>query len=313
MIDNKNPRPWAVGQWLYGHTKSALVTGSAGVVGRHMVAKLRESGYAVKELDLKTGQDCLDYFRSSWHSYDLIVHCAYNVGGRESIDGVNMNLSKNLILDAEMFNYALRTGAGHVLYFSSSAAYPTFLQTNAWCGVPLLEDDMDGANPDAGYGLAKVAGEGLAVQVRRMGLSVSVVRPFSGYGSDQDDCYPFPSIVKRAMSGDFTVWGPPEQTRDWINISDIVEACMEMIENKIPGPVNLCTGVGTTMGDLLRLARFLYNQEVISEDDIFFDLSKPTGVIHRVGDPERLNLFFKAKVSLARGILEAIEKYESLE
>lgn len=314
MIDNKNPRPWAVGQWLYGHTKSALVTGSAGFVGRHMVAKLRESGYAVKELDLKTGQDCLDYFRSSWHSYDLIVHCAYNVGGRESIDGVNMNLVKNLILDAEMFQYALRTGAGHVLYFSSSAAYPTYLQDEWYNGERLLEEeDMISDQPDAGYGWAKVTGERLAEQAMNMGLSVSVVRPFSGYGSDQDDCYPFPSIVKRAMSGDFTVWGPPEQTRDWIHISDIVEACMEMIENKIPGPVNLCTGVGTTMGDLLRLARFLYNQEVISEDDIFFDLSKPTGVIHRVGNPDRLNLFFKAKVSLARGILEAIEKYESLE
>lgn len=307
-----HPLPWGCGVWLDKEPKFALVTGSAGFVGRHMVRRLEAEGYHVTGLDLKTGTNCLHHFRLSEKRYDLIVHAAYNVGGRESIDGVNMNLAKNLILDAEMFQYALRTDAGHVLYFSSSAAYPTHLQSATWSN-PLRESDMYYDQPDAGYGWAKVTGEKLAEQARSMGLSVSVVRPFSGYGSDQDDCYPFPSIIKRAMSGDFTVWGPPAQTRDWIHIDDIVEACIGMITHRIPGPVNLCTGQGTTMGDLLKLARFIYNQGVIGDDRIFFDIDKPTGVLNRVGDPTLLHTFYKPQVTLVAGILEAILKYEEME
>lgn len=295
----------------------ALVTGDRGFVGRHMHKKLMEEGYSVRGIDLKLGEDALDFFRDSNESFDLIVHCAYHVGGRESIDGLNMNLALNLQLDAAMFQYALRTGSSRVLYFSSSAAYPVRLQTGK-PQVPLLETDLMHSSgmsmtPDAGYGWAKQTGEHMAEQARKMGLDVHVVRPMSGYGEDQDLCYPFPAIVRRAMYGDFTVWGPKEQTRDWIHIDDIVDACMAIIDADYQKPVNLATGIGTTMGDLLKLARFLYDQRVVKTEEIFFDESKPTGVLYRVGSPMGLWNIYRPKVTLNQGVLRAIEAIERTE
>ena len=53
--------------------------------------------------------------------------------------------------------------------------------------------------PDMSYGWAKLTCEYLA-QARayeKHGLKSICYRPFSGYGEDQDDAYPFPSICKR--------------------------------------------------------------------------------------------------------------------
>lgn len=296
----------------------ALVTGSSGFVGRHMVEALDARGYQVEECDIKDGSDARDLFRASDERYDLIVHAAYLVGGRESIDGLNLNLATNISLDGEAFNYALRTGAGRLFYFSSSAAYPIRLQRG---DIPhsLRESDIElnptatrssemrHAEPDAHYGWGKITGEKMAVQARKMGLNVHVVRPFSGYGEDQGMEYPFPSIVDRALSGDHVVWGPKEQTRDWIHIDDIVDACMRIIELNYQKPVNLCTGRGTTMGELLAKAVKQAYGIRLEESDIFFDEKKPTGVIHRVGNPERFfSEVYRPRITLAEGIRRAL-------
>lgn len=295
----------------------ALVTGSSGFVGRHIIEALDSRGYQIEECDIKNGDDARDLFRSSDERYDLIVHAAYLVGGRESIDGLNLNLATNISLDGEAFNYALRTKAGRFLYFSSSAAYPVRLQRG---DIPhsLRESDiflnpkeeasyLRHPEPDAHYGWAKLTGEKMAEQARKLGLNVHVVRPFSGYGEDQGDEYPFPSIVQRALDGDYYVWGPREQTRDWIHIDDVVDACMRIIDLNYQKPVNLCTGRGTTMGQLLtKVVKQAYGIQ-IRDTDITYDENKPTGVIHRVGDPTRLfSEVYRPRISLAEGIRRAI-------
>lgn len=292
----------------------ALVTGSAGFIGRYMVRALEDRGYEVHGIDIKDGIDALGWFRNNDVQYDLIVHCAYQVGGRASIDGLNLNLADNVQLDGAMFNYGIRTKSRRVLYFSSSAAYPVRLQTGK---LPhsLRESDIaaggDGAGfiglPDAHYGWAKLTGEKLAVQARKLGLAVHVVRPFSGYAEDQSFDYPFPSIVKRAMEKDFTVWGPANQTRDWIHINDVLAACFRIIDRDIQEPINLCTGIGTTMGQVLQIAHYLYHGKRLMDYEIHYDLNKPTGVIHRVGNPEKMFGIYKPRTTLAQGINKALD------
>ena len=60
--------------------------------------------------------------------------------------------------------------------------------------------DRDIGMPDMSYGWAKLTCEYLAqLAYRKHGLKSICYRPFSGYGEDQDDAYPFPSICKRVM------------------------------------------------------------------------------------------------------------------
>lgn len=305
----------------------ALVTGSSGFVGRHMVKELKHRQYEVMEWDLQNGWNAVTEFSRAYNTvYDLVVHCAYHVGGRAAIDGKNMNFAKNLQLDAAMFDWAVRSGQGRVLYFSSSAAYPVWLQNKCQEGcdvgacqegpVRLTEDRIEYDQPDlpdANYGWAKLTGERLAADARKSGLRVTVVRPFSGYGADQSLDYPFPSIVARAARGDLTVWGPKGQSRDWIHVRDVVLGSLAVAEAGTELPVNLGTGRAVEMG---QLAGLVYQSteagSMLSSDEIqklvTYDESKPTGVFFRVADTARLNQFYTPEISLEEGIAETLDK-----
>ena len=65
----------------------------------------------------------------------------------------------------------------------------------------MIDFDDDIGMPDMSYGWAKLTCEYLArLAYERHGLKSVSYRPFSGYGEDQDDTYPFPSICKRAIA-----------------------------------------------------------------------------------------------------------------
>lgn len=288
----------------------ALVTGADGFVGRHMVAELRDRGWDVVGADVKSGVDARDVFRYEATRFDLVVHCAFHVGGRAAIDGEPRMLARNLELDAALFDWAVRTSQCRVLYFSSSAAYPVDLQSDLTKRHRLHEhfilfDSRNAGRPDGRYGWAKLTGEELAAAARLAGLPVTVVRPFSGYGEDQDNSYPFRAIVERARRREdpFAVWGPGTQVRDWVHISDVVAGALAVVESGADDPVNLCTGVGTSILELASMccAEVGYSPDLTPLPD------KPTGVAYRVGDPTRFHRYWQPKVTLEEGVRRALE------
>lgn len=310
----------------------ALVTGSAGFVGRHMVKELLHRGYEVHRVDLKHvdvdvkiehyhyQEDAREFFYTSKSQYDLVVHCAYMVGGREMIDGFAPAMINNVMLDSMMFDWAIRTEQKAVLYFSSSAAYPIHLQ--GW-GMPtyqLHEEDINDqrltGTPDARYGWAKLTGEKLAEAASQAGLRVHIVRPFSGYGEDQDTAYPFPSFIDRALRLDnpFEVWGDGTQRRDWIHIDDVVNGALAIVDADMREPVNLGTGIGHSMIELIRTICANVEIDAIHgyHPDIQTHPEKPVGVMNRVASTSRLNEFYDPKVSLRSGILRALAYRQKL-
>lgn len=288
----------------------ALITGSAGFVGRHIEAELRSRGWDTAGVDLVPtattfGCDAREIFRSETEVFALVVHCAFHVGGRAAIDGEPRLLARNLELDSAMFDWAVRTRQKRVLYFSSSAAYPIGLQSGGF-GHALHEDNIDLSSfgqPDARYGWAKLTGEHLAAAARESGLKVTVVRPFSGYGEDQSEDYPFRAMVERAKArvDPFVVWGPGTQVRDWIHVDDVVAGALAVVESGTEDPVNLCTGIGTSMFELARMCCDAagYKPEITPLPD------KPTGVAYRVGDPSRFQQYWTPRVSIEEGVERA--------
>jgi len=294
----------------------ALVTGGAGFVGRHFVRRLKADGWQVDAFDVETPdqrtvwrQDARDFFARDVRRYDLVVHCAALVGGRAKIDGDPLAVAVNLAIDSDMFRWALRTEPGRVVYFSSSAVYPVYLQ-NASRRRVLSERDCDpGAErlvgvPDQTYGWAKLTGERLACLAVAEGLKVHTFRPFSGYGEDQSLDYPFPSFAERARrrADPFEIWGDGEQVRDWIHVEDLVGAVMASIEHDVQDPVNLCTGRAISFNDLA--ARFC--RQAGYKPELKHLPAAPTGVQYRVGDPTAMLTFYEPKVSLEEGIRRAL-------
>lgn len=258
---------------------------------------MRERGDEVVCIDLKDGADCLDFFRRDTTRFDLAIHCAAIVGGRAVIDGSPLSVATNMALDSHYFRWLEKSKTERAVYLSSSAAYPVSLQGRQ-SHRPLRELDIDLSRneSDKTYGLAKLYGECLAAEAKAAGVSVYILRTFSGYGLDQDETYPFPAFVKRAREkqSPFTIWGDPESCRDWIHIFDVVNGALAVVEADYREPVNLCTGKATTFRELARLCMSACGYEA----DIKADESAPQGVFYRVGDPTLMQKFYTPKVTL---------------
>ncbi len=172
-----------------------LITGHAGFVGRHfckyfldrdhkvvgidnMVAGKPHEEWMFQPNDKKNFAQLFTDLRSfmanrpsrEWgsSSFDLIIHCAAVVGGRVKIEEDPLAVATDLAIDAEFFNWVVRTKPmPKVIYFSSSAIYPLGWQTKELAPIFLYEDlisfnDPNIGMPDMTYGWAKLSGEYLA-------------------------------------------------------------------------------------------------------------------------------------------------------
>lgn len=285
----------------------ALVTGSAGFVGSHFTRHLRDEGWSVLEVDIRHHRDPLDcrwFFHTSRIHFDLVIHCAAVIPHLAEREKNAMPVAGNLEIDAAMFQWAMKTHPSKTVYFSSAAAYPIHLnQSNRG----LEEDDIDLddiCQPDSMYGTAKLIGEIQAREAKRQGLDVLVVRPQTGYGTDQARTYPFPSFIDRAKRrcDPFEIWGSGKQERDFIHIDDIVEATMKLLAKGEQGPINL--GYGLPI-DMEHFAKEVCWQAGYTPSFSFL-LDKPEGAPSRYANVERMFEYHLPQVSLAEGIRRAL-------
>lgn len=283
-----------------------LITGDEGFVGTNFKKHLDKKNNQITGIDIKNGRDVRDFFAKDDTKFDVVIHLAAIVGGRATIEGNPLAVASDLAIDADLFQWALRTRPGHLVYFSSSAAYPIFLQ-RAEYKQKLKEWDINLDHirtPDLTYGWAKLSGEKLASYARAEGLSITILRPFSGYGTDQSLDYPFPSFIKRGREKEapFNVWGKGTQVRDFIHIEDIVRATFEAITNKVEVS-NLCSGRATSFIELAELV--MMQAGYLAE--IKTNPTAPVGVAYRVGDTRKMLSFYEPRISLEEGIDRALK------
>lgn len=283
-----------------------LITGHKGFVGKYFMRKYAE--HDITGIDLKDGNDCRDFFKKYPDThFDLVIHLAAIVGGRLTIEGNPLAIADDLSIDSELIQWCLKTKPGRLIYFSSSAAYPIKLQ-KLEDQYKLKESDIDlqdCSTPDMTYGWAKLTGEFCLQYLEAAGIKVNVFRPFSGYGTDQDLDYPFPSYIKRGLNlnDPFEIWGNGQQVRDFIHMQDIVDAVDEAIKKDVTGAVNLGSGIATSFNELQQMIckQMKYSPEVNHM------LTAPVGVMYRCSNPSKMLSFYKPKITLEEGIARALK------
>lgn len=282
-----------------------LITGDEGFVGRAFHRALDTKNNDVVGFDIKSGIDARKFFAADNTYFDVVIHLAAVVGGRATIEGNPLAVATDLAIDSDLFQWALRTRPGRIVYFSSSAAYPIMLQKARFKAM-LSEQDINLEHirtPDQTYGWSKLTGEMLAQYARNEGLKVTILRPFSGYGRDQSLEYPFPSFVARARAKatPFKIWGSGLQVRDFVHIDDVVEATFAAVLNGVE-VMNICSGRATSFIELAEMMMLAGNYLAPIEND----LSAPVGVEYRVGNPRFMNMIYQPKISLEQGIAQAL-------
>lgn len=241
-----------------------------------------------------------------------VFHLAAVIGGRATIDGNPMAVAIDLALDALCFNWAVRKEPERLLYASSSAAYPVDLQGEGGA-VALKESDIQFGGrlgqPDMTYGWSKLTGEYLArIAHQHYGLHTACVRPFSGYGEEQDLSYPVPSIALRAAKREapLTVWGSGLQGRDFVHIDDCIEATLRILAHVEDG-----SGVNIGSGKLINFREVagLFARLEGYEPEIKPLVDKPVGVHSRYADISHMKhtLGWEPAISIEDGFRRVLQ------
>jgi len=306
-----------------------LVTGGAGFIGSHIVGTLLEQGATVRVLDnFSTGkreniealikQFGTDRFEvqegdvrnasdvaEAVSGVDFLFHEAAFVSVPQSMDEPQECLDVNITGTSLLFDAARKAGVSRGVVASSAAVYG---ESEA---LPLLEETP--LQPKSPYAVSKRVDEMYAEMfTNSFGFEVVALRYFNVYGPRQrpDSMYAaaVPIFARRLLDGKpITVFGDGGQTRDLINVRDIVRANITASEHPdAAGKIfNICTGVETRLLDLLDV---LY--EMFPDAPKHEHAEPRAGDIYRsVGSPQKaLDVMgFKAQVSLAAGLKEVVE------
>jgi len=245
-----------------------LVTGGAGFIGSNIVAAIRRrSGDTVVVLDnLSSGHrsnvpadpgvqfieaDVCD--RSavdrSMKDCQVVFHLAASVGNQRSIQDPIRDAQTNVLGTLNVLEAARRQGVRKVVISSSAGIFGELR------GLPISEDHP--VEPDTPYGATKLCAEkqGLAY-AKLYGLEVVCLRYFNVYGPHQRyDAYGnvIPIFVSHILAGrPITIFGDGEQTRDFVNVRDVVQANLKAAgASGVWGAFNIGSGSALSINQLV--------------------------------------------------------------
>ena len=115
------------------------------------------------------------------------------------------------------------------------------------------------------------------------------MRPDNVYGTcdnfDLKNTMVIPSLIKCAMDGEnaFVVWGDGSPIRDFIHAKDVARGMMTVFEKSIQQPVNLVSGVGVNIKEIIEIIV----QNLETNPEIVWDISEPVGDKKRLMDMSR--------------------------
>ncbi|WP_348646355.1 GDP-L-fucose synthase [Rhizobium leguminosarum] len=292
--------------------KKIWVAGHRGMVGSALVRRLHSENCNVitatrQELDLKR-QDEVERFVQT-NRPDAIILAAAKVGGILANDTFPADfLYDNLIIEANIFEAAHRSGVDRLLFLGSSCIYPKFAPQ------PISEDALltGPLEPtNEWYAIAKIAGIKLAEAYRRQhGRDYISAMPTNLYGPgdnfDLQSSHVLPALIRKAHlakvtgASEITIWGTGTPRREFLHVDDCADALIFLLKNYSDAQhVNVGSGEDIEIIELTRLVC----RVVGYEGNITHDLSKPDGTPRKLMSTDKLkNMGWKPRISLEEGI-----------
>jgi UDP-glucose 4-epimerase len=249
-----------------------LVTGGAGFIGSHLVDRLVDEGYAVRVIDnlssgkienierhIKSGKvDFVegdirdaDLTRKSLVGVDAVFHLAAIISVPFSVSNPELTFDVNLAGTLNLLNACSEKKVDKFVFVSSCAV---FGDTKI---LPVNEDAS--TNPISPYAESKLLAEKDCLNFQGRGLLKSVVfRFFNVYGPRQGmNNYSgvITLFINRAKRGHhLTIYGDGSQTRDFVNVKDIVQALFVSLKSSgANGEVfNIGSGKPTSITELAK-------------------------------------------------------------
>jgi GDP-D-mannose 3', 5'-epimerase len=257
----------------------AVVFGSSGFIGTHLVRRLKREGWSVRGVDVRCPNDTDDAPDTFFHGdlrdpaivaralhggADELYQLAADMGGAGYIftgDNDARIMHSSALINLHTAEACSRAGIAKVFYASSACVYPRGNQQDA--ASPCCDEQSAyPADPDSEYGWEKLFSERLyGAFARNAGLDVRIARLHNVYGPGNPwhggrEKAPAALCRKVAECSDgdaIDVWGDGAQTRSFLYIDDCIEGMRLLMRPPASGPVNIGSEQMISIGDLVRL------------------------------------------------------------
>jgi len=250
-------------------TKKILITGINGFLGQNLANFFNKKNLCVFGIDcvsLNNDLKTTDFIEApvdlkaltSFNiKFDLIIHCAGGSTVGASIKDPEGEYNKTVNSTIEVLEYIKNHNKNAKLIYPSSAA----VYGNAY-NIPICEDKE--LNPLSPYGQHKKIAEDICRKFHNdFGISVSIIRFFSLYGSGLKKQLLWDACNKFQNEEKIEFFGTGKESRDWLHIDDAVNLIYKIYEvNESFNIYNGGTGKNLPTRSILKLLSSNFDKDI---------------------------------------------------
>lgn len=303
-----------------------LVTGGAGFIGSHLVEALLKEGHSVTVFDnfstgilenLSTVQSSIqlikgdildrDLLRQACQNIDFVFHQAASASVTASLKDPFIAHDVNVTGTINVLEAARLANVSRLIFASSAAVYGS---------DPILpKSEEHSPKPINPYGLSKYVGELYCQQFSSLfDIQAICFRYFNVYGPRQNPNSQYSGVISnfinKVKAGERPIiYGDGLQTRDFINVQDIVQALLLGLKpSKSSFAIyNVATGQGKNLFDILNAIEQCLGREIPVE----YRPERRKDIRHSIGDNQKIiqQLGFKPQKEFVQGLNELVNYY----
>ena len=258
--------------------KKVAVTGGLGFIGSHLVERLNENNDLVivdnqSSGNIKNIQD-LDFSRIDtdfgditrvnleriFEDVDYVYHMAAVTSVPQSVNDPLRSNEVNITGTLKVLEAARKCGVRKLIFSSSSAVYG---ETES---LPISEKNL--INPLSPYAVTKATGElYCTVYSEIYDLPTIALRYFNVFGPKQDPESQYAAVIPIFIDNILknqrpVIYGDGEQTRDFVNVKQVVDANILAAESNETGSYNIGLGKSTTINYLFEMIKETMKKDI---------------------------------------------------
>lgn len=294
----------------------AVVVGGNGFIGSHLVDRLLDDRWQVVVYDraperYRPPHPRVEYLLGELGNTgllttvlpraDVVFHLASTTIPESSNDSPVFDIQSNLADTVRFLEVCVASRVKKVVFLSSGGTV---------YGIPraLPVKETDPTNPICSYGIVKLAVEKYLQLFKHLhDLSYTILRPSNPYGVRQNPAGQQGAVSvflgRIAQDLPITIWGSGEVTRDYLHVSDLVQACLVAATAQAAEPIfNISSGMETSLNRLLEIIGTVLSEPV----HVVRLPARPFDVPRLALDSQRAReqLGWSPRVPLEEGILD---------
>ena len=305
--------------------KKVAVTGGLGFIGSHLVERLNENNDLVivdnqSSGNIKNIQD-LDFSRIDtdfgditrvnleriFEDVDYVYHMAAVTSVPQSVNDPLRSNEVNITGTLKVLEAARKCGVRKLIFSSSSAVYG---ETES---LPISEKNL--INPLSPYAVTKATGElYCTVYSEIYDLPTIALRYFNVFGPKQDPESQYAAVIPIFIDNILknqrpVIYGDGEQTRDFVNVKQVVDANILAAESNETGSYNIGLGKSTTINYLFEMIKETMKKDIKP----VYENERPGEIKHSVADISKArSLGYSPKNDFTDELTETVEWFKKL-